>query len=99
MAYAATGRTVDADRLLTEVERQSTAHGTNADMTRAVGLAAVGAVHAFGRGDYARATDLLLPVRTRTFPFGGSPPQRATLHRTLVDAAPRAGPPAPAAPE
>src|SRR3546814_13419574 len=68
MAYAATGRPADADRLLTEVERQSTAHGTNAHMTRAVGLAAVGAVHAFGRSAYARAADLLLPGPTRPYP-------------------------------
>lgn len=91
MAYAATGRSADADRLLTEVERQATAHGTNGDMTRAVGLAAVEAVHAFGRGNYARATDLLLPVRTRTYPFGGSHAQRDILQRTLVEAAHRAG--------
>ncbi len=91
MAYAATGRSSDADRLMTEVERRSTAHGTNGDMTRAVGLAVAGAVRAFGRGDYAGAVDLLLPVRTRTYPFGGSHAQRDIVQRTLIEAASRAG--------
>lgn len=90
MAYAATGRTADADRLLAEVEFQARAAGTNGNMTRYVGLAAVGAVHAFGRGDYGRAVDLLLPVRTRTHAFGGSHAQRDILQRTLIEAAHRA---------
>jgi len=60
-------------------------------MTRAIGLAAVGAIRAFGCGDYDRAVDLLLPVRTRTHAFGGSHAQRDILQRTLVEAAHRAG--------
>lgn len=91
MAYAATGRTADADRLMAEVEARSGAGDTNGEMSRAIGLAAVGAINAFGRGDYARAVDLLLPVRTRTHPFGGSHAQRDVLQRTLIEAAHRAG--------
>ncbi|MEQ9332319.1 tetratricopeptide repeat protein [Thalassobaculum sp.] len=91
MAYAATGRHGDADRLLAEVERQALARGTNGDMARAVGLPVIAAVHAFGRGDFAGATDLLLPIRTRTYPFGGSHAQRDIVQRTLIEAAHRAG--------
>lgn len=91
MAYVAAGRTDDADRLLAAVEANTGGAGTNADMTRAIGLAAVGAIHAFGHGNYARAVDLLLPVRTRTHPFGGSHAQRDILQRTLIEAASRAG--------
>lgn len=91
MAYTATGRTADADRLMAVVERQGATPGTNGAMTSAIGHAATAAIHAFGRGDYARAVDWLLPVRTRTHPFGGSHAQRDILQRTLVAAAERAG--------
>ncbi len=89
MAYVATGRSEAAAKLLTAVERQTSGNGTNAWMTREVGLPIVRAIEAFGRESYADAVDLLMPVRYRAFIFGGSNAQRDIVHRTLLEAAMR----------
>jgi len=60
-------------------------------MTREVGWPIVCAIEAFGREDYSRTVDLLMPVRTRAYVFGGSHAQRDIVHRTLIEAALRAG--------
>ena len=60
-------------------------------MAREVGLPIVRAIEAFGREQYAEATELLMPVRYRAHLFGGSHAQRDVVHRTLLEAALRAG--------
>jgi hypothetical protein len=91
MAFAATGRRGAATRLLRAVDAAATGAGTNAAMTRRVGLAIVRAIEAFGRERYDDAVALLLPVRYRSHAFGGSHAQRDVVHRTLLEAAFRSG--------
>ena len=87
MAYVGAGRDAAAAKLLAEVERQVEADGTNAFMTREVGLPVVRAFVAFGRAAYDETVALLLPVRNRAYVFGGSHAQRDVIHRTLIEAA------------
>ena len=77
------------------VERAAESDGTNGDMERQVGLPVVRAVAAFGRGDYADCTGLLMPIRYRAHAWGGSHAQRDIIHRTLIEAALRGGDKAP----
>ena len=91
LAYAATGREQALAALLRAVSATAGETGSNAAMTRAVGLPIVQAIAAFGRGRYAEAVDLLMPVRYRAHAFGGSHAQRDILHRTLIAATLRAG--------
>lgn len=91
MSYVATGRGRAAAALLTAVEQTAAGEGTNAKMTREVGLPIVRAVEAFGRGLYEESVDLLMPVRYRANIFGGSHAQRDIVHRTLIEAALRGG--------
>ncbi|SLN26339.1 tetratricopeptide repeat protein [Oceanibacterium hippocampi] len=91
MALVATGRNDAAQRLLDAVTRAAGEAGTNARMVRDAGHAVVAAIEAFGRERYGDAVDLLMPVRYRAYVFGGSNAQRDILHRTLIEAALRAG--------
>ncbi len=91
MAYAATGRSQAAAALLQAVETAAGDGGTNGRMTREVGLPIVRAIETFGREDYGRTVDLLMPVRYRAYVFGGSHAQRDVVHRTLIEAALRSG--------
>ncbi|MGO4724814.1 MULTISPECIES: tetratricopeptide repeat protein [unclassified Inquilinus] len=96
MAFVATGRGADADRLLAAQARraaqvQGAAGGTNAAMTAEVGLPVCRALRAFGAGDYGTAVELLAPVRSVAHRFGGSHAQRDVLALTLVEAALRGG--------
>jgi hypothetical protein len=91
MAFAATGRRAAATRLLSAVDAAARGAGTNAAMTRQVGLAIVRAIDAFGRERYDDVVALLLPVRYRAHAFGGSHAQRDVVHRTLLEAAFRSG--------
>ena len=59
-------------------------------MTREVGLPAALGIQAFGRGDYARAIELLRPVQGKANRFGGSHAQRDIFSWTLTEAAVRA---------
>jgi hypothetical protein len=77
--------------LLSAVVDASSGLGTNARMTRRVGLAIVRAIDAFGRERYDDAVALLLPVRYQAHTFGGSHAQRDVVHRTLLEAAFRGG--------
>jgi hypothetical protein len=63
----------------------------NATFTLDVGQAATLAIQAFGRGDHARAVNLLRPVRSVAHRFGGSHAQRDLLDLTLIEAAARSG--------
>ena len=91
MAYVATGR----DRAAAELEKAATAAaegtGTNARMTRDVGLPILRALRAFGAERHGEAVELLMPVRYRAHAFGGSHAQRDVVHRTLIEAALRDG--------
>ena len=91
MAFVGAGREASAKTLLATLERRVGGDGTNAMMTRDVGLPACRAMHAFGHGEYATTVDLLLPVRTIANRFGGSNAQRDVLNWTIVEAALRGG--------
>ena len=90
MAFVGDGREAAAQALLATLRRVA-GDGTNAMMTRDVGLPLCRAFHAFGRGDYATAVDLILPVRTIANRFGGSNAQRDVIAWTAVEAALRGG--------
>jgi tetratricopeptide (TPR) repeat protein len=90
-AYTATGRTRAAADLLKAVQASAAGQGTNARMTREVGLPIVQAIDAFGQGRFAETVDLLLPVRYKAHAFGGSHAQRDIIDRTLIEAALRGG--------
>ncbi len=90
-AYAATGRDRASAELLQAAQASAAGDGTNARMTRDVGLPILQAIDAFGRGQYAVAVNLLLPVRYKAHAFGGSHAQRDIVHRTLIEAALRSG--------
>lgn len=72
MAYVATGRERAAEALEQAVLAAAEGAGTNARMSREVGLPIVCAIRAFGAGRYGEAADLLMPVRYRAQVFGGS---------------------------
>jgi tetratricopeptide (TPR) repeat protein len=89
-AYVATGNNAAAAELLKAAAAAGT-EGTNATMTREVGLPILRAIEAFGRQRYGETIELLLPVRYRAHIFGGSHAQRDIVHRTLLEAALRSG--------
>jgi tetratricopeptide (TPR) repeat protein len=91
MAFAATDRWPEVDRVRASVARAAEGSGSNAMMSREVGLPAIDAVIAFERGDYGTTVDKLLPVRTHANRFGGSHAQRDILTLTLIEAALRDG--------
>ena len=90
-AFVAAGRTAAAVGLLKAVEASAAERGTNGRMARVAGLQIGRAIEAFGREKYAEAVDLLMPVRYRANVIGGSHAQRDIVHRTLIEAALRAG--------
>lgn len=91
MAYVGAGRGPEQAGLLETQRQVLDGAGDNAMFVRDVGLATVGAIHAFGQGDDGRAIDLLRAVRNRAGRFGGSHAQRDVLDLTLIAAARRAG--------
>ncbi len=91
MSFVAAGRRDSMLKLLQTLERRAHGQGTNAMMTRQVGLPLCNALAAFAEGRYAPALDTLLEVRTIANRFGGSHAQRDLIHLTAVEAAHRAG--------
>jgi tetratricopeptide (TPR) repeat protein len=91
MAFVGDGREASAKTILATMEKRLDGGGTNAMMTAEVGLPVARAIQAFVRGDYATAVDFILPVAEIAHRFGGSNAQRDVIHRTLVEAAIRAG--------
>jgi len=91
MAFVGAGRDREGDALIAAMEHRARGTGTNAGMTREVGLPACRAIVAFGRADYATAVELLEPLRLVAHRFGGSHAQRDVLALTLVEAALRGG--------
>jgi tetratricopeptide (TPR) repeat protein len=91
LAFVAEGRNSAIAKVLTALHNASRDSGTNAMMSRDVGLPVAEALVAFGRGDYGRVIESLLPVRHVAQRFGGSNAQRDILHLTLLEAALREG--------
>lgn len=91
MAFIGAQRFDLASVALEALERSAAGAGTNAMMTREVGLPVGRALSAFAAGRYAECVELLLPIRTHAYRFGGSHAQRDVIHLTLVEAALRSG--------
>lgn len=91
MAFVGAGRDTDADAAVREIAQAIQARGDNATFSSDVGLPVAQAIQAYGRGQDARAIDLLRDVRNRAGRFGGSHAQRDLLDLTLIAAAGRAG--------
>ncbi len=91
MAYLGAGDDAAAQQLIDDMENAAQEGGTNAMMTRDVGLPVARALVAFTREDYALAVSLLRDVRLIAHRFGGSHAQRDVLALTLVEAALRDG--------
>lgn len=91
MAFVGDGRQDAARTILATMDKRLDGDGTNAMMTRDVGLPLTKAIHAFGQDDYGATVDLILPIAEIAHRFGGSNAQRDIVHRTLVEAAIRAG--------
>ncbi len=91
MAFLVTGREQQVRKILAGLQRAAAGDGTNAMMSREIGLPMARALCAFEQQDYDVAIDQLLRVRGIAQRFGGSHAQRDLLHLTLVEAALRAG--------
>jgi tetratricopeptide (TPR) repeat protein len=91
LAFVGARRFDLATRTLAALELAATGRDTNAMMTRDVGLPVAHALASFGKGEYAEAVNVLLPVRTIANRFGGSHAQRDLIHLTMIEAALRAG--------
>ncbi|HYE39268.1 MAG TPA: tetratricopeptide repeat protein [Ramlibacter sp.] len=91
LAFTATGRVADQDRVLAAQAAAMERDDDNADFTAAVGSMATRAVKAFGEGDYAGSVALLRRIRSGAHRFGGSHAQRDVLDLTLLEAARRGG--------
>ena len=91
MAFVATGDRAAQRATIATLEGVAAGHGTNAMMSRDVGLPLARGLLAFGQGDYAAAVRHILPVRGIANRFGGSHAQRDVLSWTLCEAAIRAG--------
>lgn len=91
MAFIGAGREADAAALLEVQQAALQRPGDNAYFVGEVGLPAMQAIYAFGHANFARATDLLRGVRSKTSRFGGSHAQRDVLDLTLIAAARHAG--------
>jgi hypothetical protein len=91
MAFVGANRRDDQAALIASAWKAVDGRGTNAMMTREVGLPALKGIAAFGRGAYGDTLEYLLPLRGKTNRFGGSHAQRDIFSWTLVEAALRAG--------
>jgi hypothetical protein len=91
MAFVGAGLKEPARMLLEAQEHAMAGRGDNAGFTRDVGHPVALAIKAFGEGDYSRAVELLRPVRSIAYRFGGSHAQRDVIDLTLIEAAFRAG--------
>ena len=91
LAFVGAGDSQAQARLIETVKRAATEGGSNAMMSREIGVPACEGFAAFGRGDHARAVDWLLPLRAKANRFGGSHAQRDMFSWTLTEAAIRLG--------
>jgi len=91
LAFVGAKRPQAQTRLIAAVRRAASGTGTNAMMSREIGVPGCEGFAAFGRGEYAKAIDCLLPVRGKAARFGGSHAQRDMFSWTLAEAAIRLG--------
>jgi hypothetical protein len=91
MAHLGAGRHDLVSHLFGRMRREAMGGGTNAHLTREVGLPLAEGFIAFANGAYARATALIGAVRRKAILFGGSNAQRDVIALTLLEAALRAG--------
>jgi tetratricopeptide (TPR) repeat protein len=91
MAFVGAGDDRTQQRQIEAVKRAAAGAGSNAMMSREIGVPACEGLAAFGRGDYARAIDWLSPLRAKANRFGGSHAQRDLFSWTLTEAAMRQG--------
>ncbi len=91
MSFIGADRQAEQKLLMKAAERSAEGKGTNAMMTREIGLPSLKGFMAFGRGAYDEAIEHLLPVRGKASRFGGSHAQRDIFSWTLVEAALRSG--------
>jgi hypothetical protein len=87
MAHLGAGRQDMAAAVMGAMRRAGIGQGTNARLTREVGLPLAEGFFAFARGDWRRAAALIAPVRGRASAFGGSNAQRDVIALTLAEAA------------
>jgi tetratricopeptide (TPR) repeat protein len=90
MAFVGDGREAEQRLLLAAGERAARGGGTNAMMTREIGLPAMRGFQAFGRGKWRETIDWLMPLGAKASRFGGSHAQRDLFSWTLTEAALRA---------
>lgn len=83
MAYAGAGAHVDVACVLGKLEDER----STVRPARIETLAVCRGFAAFASGDYARAIEILFPVRAFAARFGGSHAQRDILDQTLIEAA------------
>jgi len=93
MAFVADGRRKAAQKLLAALDQRVTEGGTNAYMTRYVGLPLCRALAAFGDAEFETAAYTLMRIRHNAQRFGGSHAQRDVLTLTLIEAVLRGGQP------
>lgn len=91
MAFLAAGRVDEARRLVRELELCAGEDGSNAQMSRDVGLPLAEALIAFAESRYERVVEVLWSLRLTAHAFGGSNAQRDIIEQTLGEAARRAG--------
>jgi tetratricopeptide (TPR) repeat protein len=91
MVFVGLGDVAAQREVLRTLERAAAGAGTNAAMSREVGLPLARGLTAFGHGDHEGAIAHILPVRGIANRFGGSHAQRDVLSWTLCEAAIRAG--------
>jgi tetratricopeptide (TPR) repeat protein len=91
MAFVGAGQWTRVEETLSSMERAAQGTGTNAMMTREVGLPLARGIAAFGRGRYADAIEHITPARAHAHLFGGSHAQRDIVQLTLLEAALRSG--------
>jgi tetratricopeptide (TPR) repeat protein len=91
MACLGAGRDADVTRIEADMRAAAAEATSVAEWIRTSGLPLVQGFRAFWRGDYAAATEQLLPARAIANRFGGSHAQRDVIDWTLTEAALRAG--------
>ena len=89
MALAGGGDWAAAERQVANLRER--APKDRSGLIAEVVLPLVEGVHAFGRGDYRRAGELIEPLRARFIELGGSRAQRDVFDDTLLEACFRAG--------
>ena len=91
MAFVGAGRADAQQRVIRAAKRAAADQGTNAMMSREIGLPGCEGLAAFGQGEYAKSIELLMPLRGKANRFGGSHAQRDMFSWTLMEAAIRLG--------